>query len=295
MSKPPRVRYESSTNPGRILDEPQEKKQRASRPGQRGPNNICGRHRNLVADDEEVEAGGSAGSAASSYTSWAERKARQATAWDDRYREDVDVFVASQPGQAVHQTTWRQTVLKERQVQMDDALPLLCPCASAFGTSCQFVRTGQQAVAYFGLAGVVGMLEQPIFSCRAHNRTALTAHPLQYSCIPTAPVNSTKLLDVELVAEYRILQLKDGVSGHGKQVGGEGHDTGLGACSPPLTLQAAGSGCVDAIVHADYLRCFVCAICRVPLIGTGVCRLCGSSAHAGRAVAARLWRWAEVG
>lgn len=78
MKELPRVKYEISSNPGRgQLDQPQQKN---SRPGQLAPTNRCGRHRDLVADEEEVEAAGSAGGAASSFTSWTERKARESTA-----------------------------------------------------------------------------------------------------------------------------------------------------------------------------------------------------------------------
>ncbi|KAL4422980.1 hypothetical protein ABPG75_009177, partial [Micractinium tetrahymenae] len=59
-----------------------------------------------------------------------------------------------------------------------------------------------------------------------------------FSCVPTAPVVNTKLLDVELVEEYRHFQLKDGVSGHGfVQV-----QHMLGACLQP---DYGGGLCLD--------------------------------------------------
>lgn len=54
-------------------------------------------------------------------------------------------------------------------------------------------------------------------------------------CVPTAPVSNTKLLDVELVVEFRILQLKDGGSGHGEHGWDARRYTGAGSMLDSLS------------------------------------------------------------
>lgn len=229
--KPLRVLRERSADPGRPLDGPQPKKTRSSRQGQQPPANPTGRNRRLVADDEEAEAAGSAGGAASSFIQWGKRNARQNSAWAGRLKQDAHAYVASLPAQTAQQSELRQLILSHKQAQLDAALPLPCHDAAP-GSCCQFVKTGQQEATYFGPIGIVGKLNQPLFSCTVHSRASLTAHPLQYSCVPTAPVINTKLLDVELVAAYRIFQLKDGVGGHGKQQAGvQQGGAGVGVCA----------------------------------------------------------------
>lgn len=216
MSKP-RVKFESVTERHRSLDHPQPKKQRSGKQGQKPPSSDTRRLRGEEADEDEGEAASSAGGAASNFLPWDVRMERQAGAWNDRFATDVDALLASLPQQVAHQNTWRQAMLKDRQDQLDSAEPLPCPGAKQKGGCCQFSRIGQQEVTFFGLGGVVGQLVQPVYQCSVHGSSSVTAHPLQFSCVPTAPVYNTKLLDVELVEEYRLLQLKDGVGGHGER------------------------------------------------------------------------------
>ena len=105
-------------------------------------------------------------------------------------------------------------MVQHKQSVVDSMQPL--PCIGVEdGSCCSFCRTGSRQAVFYGLAGVTGRLELPVFDCSMHGKKDITAHPLQFSCLPTAPVNNTKLLDVELVEEYRTLQLKDGIGGHG--------------------------------------------------------------------------------
>lgn len=210
--KPPRIKDEIDINPGRSLDGPQPKKQRSCRPGQQPPINVPGQSRRRAVEEADEDEANAAGP--SSFVRWGPRMERQANRWDERREHDVDALIATQPLQAAQQSLWRQAVLQQRQGLLDSTLPL--PCVGTDDSSCcSFNRIGSRQAVFYGLAGVTGRLEMPVFECSVHGKKDITAHPLQFSCLPTAPVNNTKLLDVELVEEYRTLQLKDGVGGHG--------------------------------------------------------------------------------
>lgn len=105
-------------------------------------------------------------------------------------------------------------MVQQRQSLLDSTLPL--PCIGIEDSSCCSVRrTGSRHAVFYGLAGVAGSLEVPVFECSAHGKRYIIAHPLQFSCLPSMPVDNTKLLDVELVEGYRMRQLKHGSGGHG--------------------------------------------------------------------------------
>lgn len=215
--RPPRVKLDIEWNPGRSLDKPQPKKQRASRPYQQGPVNVPGRRRGQEADEDEGEAARSSSGAGSNFVPWGVRRERAAEQFEAQMGTCANMFIASQPQQVEQQRTWRGMLLDWKQTVLRAAEPSCCERAAGAGSCCQFITTGEQDVVYFGLGGVVGRLKQPIFECKVHGCTSLTAHPLQFSCVPTAPVKNTKLLDIELVEEYRLLQLKDGVGAHGER------------------------------------------------------------------------------
>jgi hypothetical protein len=168
-----------------------------------------------VADEDEGEASRSSSGASSSYIPWGTRKQRQAEQFEAQLGFSADVLMASQPQQAAQQSGLRQLHLQYKQETLRSTLPFCCERAAAAGTPCRFVTTGEQDVVYYGMGGVVARLKQPLFDCTAHGCTSITAHPLQCSCVPTAPIKNTKLLDIELVEEYRLLRLR-GVGAHGE-------------------------------------------------------------------------------
>lgn len=204
-----RVRFASHSNPGRDLDGPQPKKQRAKRPGQQPPVNVTGQPKER-SEREDGEWHGS-----SSFTSWGERKQRQADAWSNRWDTDVDCFIATAPEQQTRLAARQAAVLQHRQEQLDALKPLPCRVAGSDGSCCDFEQTGTQTMAFYGVLGTAGHLVVPVFKCRAHGCEGVTVHPFQIDCVPTAPVNNSKLMDMDLVEEFLCLQLKDGVSGHG--------------------------------------------------------------------------------
>lgn len=54
-----------------------------------------------------------------------------------------------------------------------------------------------------------------VHACTTHGDKGVTVHPFQAGLVLTAPVINTVYLDAELVEQFRLLQLKDGVGGHG--------------------------------------------------------------------------------
>lgn len=199
------------TNPGRGLDQPQPKKQRAKRPGQRGPTNVPGqdkRGKTAEAGDGVATSGGSGW--------WSERQRRKNDAWDARRESDVLTLLAVTPQLAAQQAARRAAELQRVQSELDSTLPLPCRVdAEDSRGACCFVQTGSLACAYHGLGGATGRIKVPQYSCTTHGAQKVTAHPFQVGCVPTSPVETTIWLSLELVEQFRLLQLKDGVGGHG--------------------------------------------------------------------------------
>ncbi len=239
-----RIKLDEESNPGRPLDQPQPKKLRASRPYQRGPTVIPGRRRGEVADEDEGEAACSSSGANSNHISWSVKKQREAKEFEAQLGAGVDNLMASQPQQAAQQSQLRQLILQHKQQVLRTTLPFRCERAAAAGTPCCFAMAGEQGAVYYGTGGTVAPLTQPLFDCTAHGCASITAHPLQLSCVPTAPVKNTKLLDVELVEQYRLLRLK-GVGAHG-----EGAALCWSCCKLPGLFPAASVAAtlVDQIV-----------------------------------------------
>lgn len=211
----------SHSNTGRSLDERQERKTRASRPGQSAPTNVPGRRGQGASGGGGGEGSGSdddgGDGPAAGYLAWGERQGRQHTAWDEREEADIDAFVASLPQQAAQLSARQAAVVQERQALLYglEPFPSCCPKYRKAEDCCQFHKAGTKEAVFFAPLGVRSSLTVPLFECTTHGEKGLTAHPLQFSCVPTMPKDNTKLLDVDLVEQFRLLQLKDGVGGHG--------------------------------------------------------------------------------
>lgn len=207
-----RERYHCDTNAERAVDLPQDKKRRRVRPGQKAPVNAPGKSRRRGQADEDESA---AARGTSSFLPWGQRMERESDAWELRRGSDVETLIATLPQQVAGQAAWRQTTVLQKRSQLDSLEPLRCRKAADSSSCCQFRRTGSMDAVYYGVGGIVDSLHQPVFECTVHSCSDVTLHPLQFSCVPTKPVNNTKLVDVEVVEQFRLLQLKDGVGGHG--------------------------------------------------------------------------------
>ena len=244
MSQHFRVKVVSKTTAPRPLDGPQQKRSRASRPGQQAPFNVPGQARRRgERDDNEDER------APSGFLGWGDRQGRKRDHWEARLGPDVDAFLASLPGRAAQQRQERQQQLQQRQAQLASMEPLPCHLAAENGSCCELHKTGSQAAVFYGPLGVVGRLTLPVWECKTHGRPNITVHPLQISCVPTAPVNNTKLLDVELVRQFRLLQLPNGVGAHGKSI------ASCGALARPPLLPAT------VALRSFLCRCQVYSCC----------------------------------
>ncbi|KAL4431229.1 hypothetical protein ABPG75_006485 [Micractinium tetrahymenae] len=101
---------------------------------------------------------------------------------------------------------------------------------------------------------------------------------MQFSCVPTAPVVNTKLLDVELVEEYRHFQLKDGVSGHGfvqvqHMLGARLQpDYGGGLCLDDADLQTAAHVYGQWLAEAEERMLKLLRLTPEPLLHCFICR-----------------------
>lgn len=210
------------SNPGRRLDNEQPRRQASKRPGQAPPINHPGQR-----SRRHAEAGPNT---SSSSGWWSERQQRRHDAWDDRREADEQMMLATTPQRAALQAGQRAAEIQQVQARLDSTEPLRCwPTAGRHdGTLCCFRKTGTMPAVYHGLGGVAGSLVVPIFGCTSHGEKNVTAHPFQVGCVPTSPVINTVYLSEDLVEMFRLLQLKDGVGGHG----------GLRAMPPSFCRQA---------------------------------------------------------
>jgi hypothetical protein len=138
--------------------------------------------------------------------------------WDERRAADVDAFIAATPVLATQQAARRAAQVQAVQALIDGTEPLPCRPAgdnSSQACSCSFQRTGSQAAVFHDIGGVVGRITVGVYRCSVHGRDNVTVHPFQVGCVPTSPVVNTIWPSLELVEQFRLLQLKDGVGGHG--------------------------------------------------------------------------------
>ena len=77
-----------------------------------------------------------------------------------------------------------------------------------------FTQTGSMAVVVLD-AGLAAPATLPVFTCGVCGDSNITAHPLQFGFLPTAPVVNTILVSVKLVEQHKLLLLKSGVGAHG--------------------------------------------------------------------------------
>ncbi|EFN53324.1 hypothetical protein CHLNCDRAFT_58610 [Chlorella variabilis] len=184
-------------------------RQASKRPGQAPPINHPGQR-----SRRHAEAGPNT---SSSSGWWSERQQRRHDAWDDRREADEQMMLATTPQRAALQAGQRAAEIQQVQARLDSTEPLRCwPTAGRHdGTPCCFRKTGTMPAVYHGLGGVAGSLVVPIFECALHGEKNVTAHPFQVGCVPSSPVINTVYLSEDLVEMFRLLQLKDGVGGHG--------------------------------------------------------------------------------
>ena len=110
----------------------------------------------------------------------------------------------------------REAELQRLQALLNSTEPLRCwGSAAADGTPCCFSKTGSEQAVYHGLGGVAGLIEVSKYECTSHGKANVKAHPFQIGCVPTSPEVNTIYLSEELVENFRLQQLKLGVSGNG--------------------------------------------------------------------------------
>lgn len=134
--------------------------------------------------------------------------------WNERRAADVDAFIAATPVLATQQAARRAAQVQAVQALIDGTEPLPCRPAgdnSSQACSCSFQRTGSQAAVFHDIGGVVGRITVGVYRCSVHGRDNVTVHPFQVGCMPTSPVVNTIWPSLELVEQFRLLQLKDGV------------------------------------------------------------------------------------
>jgi hypothetical protein len=209
------------TNPGRALDEPQPKRERLSRPGQRPPVNVPGQPNRSTDGGSGGHHGPPAGNGdGDGDSSYRLRMEKRNDRWDERRPADVNALIAATPLLAEKQAARRAAQVQAMQYLIDSTEPL--PCRPSDDSSlephrCSFQRTGSQAAVYHDIGGVVGRITVGLHRCSVHGQENVTVHPFQVGCVPTSPVINTIWPSLELVEQFRVLQLKDGVGGHGAQ------------------------------------------------------------------------------
>ena len=127
------------------------------------------------------------------------------------------MMLATTPQRAALQAGQQTAEIQQVQARLDSTEPLCCwPTAGRHdGTLCCFRKTGIMPAVYDGLGSVAGSLVVPIFECTLHGEKNVTAHPFQIGCVSTSPVINAVYLSEDSVEMFRLLQLKDGVGGHG--------------------------------------------------------------------------------
>ena len=155
---------------------------------------------------------------------WAERKERENAAWDSRWPVDRELWIAATLQRQAAEAELRSAQECVVQQLLSTAVPQLCSCRQSdnrlLGDDCVMVATGEvEHAAYFGQGSVVCEVTVPVYRCTAHGVGGVTVHPFQVGCVPTSPVINTVYLSEGLVRHARWLQLKSGLSVHGKAAG----------------------------------------------------------------------------
>lgn len=251
-----RVRTLVDDNPGRKLDEVQPPKPRAPRPNQLGPQNAPGnRNKRKAADDADEGNDGRSRSNFKDWElrkqgqndAWDKRRAGDVAALIASMPSQAEQQAARRATElAALQAALNAAVPSHFCPMADDNASGSGGSSGATsgsggtsgsadmggggnsgggnggggnggsGASRLTLTTSTTSAVYHGLGGVVGIVVQPIYCCSSCGEGGIRVHPLQVSCVPTAPTINSILLSIELVEQYRLLWLKNGVSGHGK-------------------------------------------------------------------------------
>jgi hypothetical protein len=223
--KPPRVKFVSTTSPGRNVDKSQK---RAPRPNQHPPINVPGRPSkqrkgNSDSDDELPPIGAQHRASGE----WEERKKKESANWMARRETDVEMVFISAGSRAAVQSGQQAAALAAIQQLLDTTVPVRrCKGRRQQGSAAEgsssledrccgcFTQTGSMAVVVHD-AGLAAPATLPVFTCGVCGDSNITAHPLQFGFLPTAPVVNTILVSVKLVEQHKLLLLKSGVGAHG--------------------------------------------------------------------------------
>ncbi len=207
------------------------------------------------------------------------RQQRQHDAWEEIRPYYEQILLATLQRRASLLAERREAELQRLQALLNSTEPLRCwGSTAADDTPCCFKQTGSEEAVYHGLGGVAGRIDVPIYECTSHCKPNVKANPFQVGCVPTSPKVNTIYISEELVEMFRLLQLKDGVGGHGGL-----HTLPLPACLPCLhygrqlndeVLQGAAHNlgvwqssiservrCAQLADHYDpFGHCLVCAL-----------------------------------
>jgi hypothetical protein len=158
------------------------------------------------------------------------RQQRQHDAWEEIRPYYEQILLVTLQRRASLLAERREAELQRLQALLNSTEPLRCwGSTAADDTPCCFKQTGSEEAVYHGLGGVAGRIDVPIYECTSHCKPNVKANPFQVGCVPTSPKVNTIYISEELVEMFRLLQLKDGVGGHGGL-----HTLPLPACLPCL-------------------------------------------------------------
>ena len=173
---------------------------------------------------------------------WEERKKKESANWMARKETDVEMVLITLDGRAAVHAGQQAAALAAVQQLLDTTVPVRRCKGRQEGSAAEgsssledgccgcFTRTGSIAVVVHDdyLAAPATM---PVFTCGICGDNNVTAHPLQFGFLPTAPVFNTILVSVRLVERHRLLLLKSGAGAHGAHAAPTRQHAEFG-CSP---------------------------------------------------------------